>query len=552
LAQAPIGPDIREPSKPGNGEGGLVGVWPDPLAPVGNEQDPLKERLGKLLFWEEQVSSDGTMACGTCHIPAAGGSDPRTTRHPASSSTPKRFGSPGVIRQDFNGDYVVDADFLLDRQITGRLAPTPYGAAFFQKLFWDVSADETFPFQDVNGDLVLLTESAALESLSLRPPTSPVEMGHDLTTWSEIEARLPDVVPMALASELQGDFVVARDATYGDLFEEAFSSPGVTRGRFAMAVAQYMRTLIPNEAPIDGGFATMSPEAQLGFQVFNTIETDFGHETGCTACHQHFPTDLSETTIQVDESGLFLEMNDYLFSGGATSDGLVDPKEDRDLIFAKTATLRNVALMPRLESQGRFAGIEAALDQHYFDNDQTSRTFGDGTEVFREELLAFFDALVDPRVADETAPFDRPVLYSEVVPYQSNLEGSGSKAPGQRVPLMIANTPPLIGNPDFKFGVGMVPEGSLASLYSSDASVPPPGGPDVQWEIDTQSRAFGLEGTVTRDGQTEVLGLGGGTLHTPIDDPALAGETRYYQWIVQDSDAPGGFATSKVARVTYF
>ena len=143
-----------------------MGEWPNPQAPVGNEADPVKARLGKLLFWDEQVSFDRTMACGTCHIPAAGGSDPRTTRHPAGSEHPNRFGSPGVVRQDIDGNYVVDANFLLEPQITGRLAPTPIGAAFMQKLFWDISAEEDFAFFDVDGNMQVLWDSAALESLS--------------------------------------------------------------------------------------------------------------------------------------------------------------------------------------------------------------------------------------------------------------------------------------------------------------------------------------------------------------------------------------------------
>ncbi len=30
----------------------------------------MKRVLGKILFWDEQLSSDDTVACGTCHIPA--------------------------------------------------------------------------------------------------------------------------------------------------------------------------------------------------------------------------------------------------------------------------------------------------------------------------------------------------------------------------------------------------------------------------------------------------------------------------------------------------
>ena len=54
---------------------------PDPLeapsAPVANPVTAEKAVLGKALFWDEQLSSDRSVACGTCHRWEAGGSDPR-------------------------------------------------------------------------------------------------------------------------------------------------------------------------------------------------------------------------------------------------------------------------------------------------------------------------------------------------------------------------------------------------------------------------------------------------------------------------------------------
>ena len=46
--------------------------------PVENPPSTVKATLGKFLFWEEQMSGDNTMACGTCHFPEAGGSDARS------------------------------------------------------------------------------------------------------------------------------------------------------------------------------------------------------------------------------------------------------------------------------------------------------------------------------------------------------------------------------------------------------------------------------------------------------------------------------------------
>ena len=38
-----------------------------PPVPIENPITEEKRILGKLIFWEEQLSSDNTMACGTCH-----------------------------------------------------------------------------------------------------------------------------------------------------------------------------------------------------------------------------------------------------------------------------------------------------------------------------------------------------------------------------------------------------------------------------------------------------------------------------------------------------
>lgn len=66
---------------------GLLGSaagLPDPPAPPENPITEEKRVLGKMLFWDEQLSADSTVTCGTCHIPAAGGIDPREAVHPGS------------------------------------------------------------------------------------------------------------------------------------------------------------------------------------------------------------------------------------------------------------------------------------------------------------------------------------------------------------------------------------------------------------------------------------------------------------------------------------
>jgi cytochrome c peroxidase len=61
---------------------------PPPPAPPGNPITPAKANLGKALFWDEQMSSTRTIACGSCHVMPAGGSDPRASLASAASVHP--------------------------------------------------------------------------------------------------------------------------------------------------------------------------------------------------------------------------------------------------------------------------------------------------------------------------------------------------------------------------------------------------------------------------------------------------------------------------------
>ena len=60
------------------------------------------ERLGKALFWDEQLSANDRVACGTCHEPFAGGGDARVAANPGPDrvfgNEDDTVGSPGVPR----------------------------------------------------------------------------------------------------------------------------------------------------------------------------------------------------------------------------------------------------------------------------------------------------------------------------------------------------------------------------------------------------------------------------------------------------------------------
>lgn len=351
----------------------LVGTFPIVVIPPGNPMTPGKILLGKALFFEEQLSSDDTMACATCHLPEAGGGDPRavpSARAPGDDgrmNTPDdEFGSFGVVPQDRFGNFVDHPAFGVGRQVTGRGSPTVIGAAFFNTQFWNSRAKPDF--RDLAGNVVL-PEFASLESQAVEPPLSPVEMGHPQRNWDEVTAKLARARPLALASDLPAalEQFIGDSQTYGPLFEQVFGDSAITRERIGMAIATYERTLIPDQTPFDLG--TMTPEQQIGLDVFI--------QSLCHLCHT---------------------VSNGLFSDGSLRS--IDlPGHQRPV---KVPTLRNVGLKRRFMSSGQIPNLVLVL-QHY----QQIGAF----DPERGELGAVREflehALTDPRVVTRQPPFDQ-------------------------------------------------------------------------------------------------------------------------------------------------
>src|SRR5690348_6797382 len=105
--------------------------------PAENPITEPKRVLGKILFWDEQLSSDGSVACGTCHRPAYGGADPRLGRHPGTDkgTIDDVRGSPGMVSLDRDGHPALDPVFADQPQVTPRLAPSNFGALWARELF---------------------------------------------------------------------------------------------------------------------------------------------------------------------------------------------------------------------------------------------------------------------------------------------------------------------------------------------------------------------------------------------------------------------------------
>jgi cytochrome c peroxidase len=383
---------------PGAGQD-VIGDFPAIQVPAGNPLTPEKARLGQALFHEEQLSSDDTMACATCHRLEAGGGDPRAgARHPGVDGrfqTPDdELGSFGVVLRDAQGKAKAHPVFGLERQVTNRNPPTVIGAVFFNLQFGDTRARPVF--KDEHGEIVL-DQYASLESQAVVPPMASGEMAHEGRTWADLTRKLAAARPLALASDVPPGLAefIGDSPNYGALFAKAFGSEEITRERVAMAIASYERTLVPDQSPFDLG--TMSASQVRGLELFK-------EHGACEICHSSA---------------------NRLFSDGARRT-ISLPDHERHV---KTPTLRNAGLRKRFMSGGELTSLGEVV-RHYEDLGFIHFE----TPADRAALLDFVgNALTDPRVAERAPPFDRPTLRSECLPEPEPRPAHAVQAPADGI-----------------------------------------------------------------------------------------------------------------------
>ncbi len=209
-------------------------------------------RLGKALFWEMQVGSDGGTACASCHfssgmadtrsknqlspglkrITATGAPNPDTTFHrnlgPVGQVTGSDFpffpasndvlSSQGVRNSVFLGVGNGPADRVRQepdpdgfrvgstniRRVEPRNTPTVVNAVFNHRQFWDGRADNVFNGVNEMGD---------------RDPNARLFRADNPTTPVAVQVRLEDssLASQAVVPPVSGDEMSARGRTMRDI-----------------------------------------------------------------------------------------------------------------------------------------------------------------------------------------------------------------------------------------------------------------------------------------------------------------------------------------------
>jgi cytochrome c peroxidase len=279
-----------------------------------------REQLGKLLFFEESLSTPEGQACSACHTPERAFADAEIVLPVSKGAAEGKYGN----RNDMPVAY---ASFIppLHRDTAENV--------WVGGLFWDGRVN-------------------TLEEQAMGPPLNPLEMAN------------PDAV--SIQNKL-------RELEYADLFTEIYGpgsldAPEKAFANMADAIAAYERTA--EFRRFDSKYDRfLKGEAELTEQEFRGFGLFVAENKGnCAACHPHTPlpdgtpplfTDFTYDNLGVPSNP---ENPFYLLPPDLNPDGfgfvdlglggtLNDPEENGKF---RVPTLRNVALTPPYMHNGVF------------------------------------------------------------------------------------------------------------------------------------------------------------------------------------------------------
>lgn len=282
-------------------------------------------KLGKALYFDENLSLERSQSCASCHDPERGFVDPRSIADGSFS-----LGDDGI-------------------SLGNRNAPTAGYARYIPPFHRD---DEG----DWKGGLFWDGRAADLETQAGGPPLNPIEMG------------MPDK-----ASVLQR---VQENPQYVQSFDVLFA-PGILNQKdkgfdaLTAAIAAFERsdTFAPFDSKYDRfltGKATLTDEEELGRILFFSEQF-----TNCNQCHQlrKSPIAAQETFSDYSYHNIGLPKNPALWDVVGEADGFIDDgllanpdvSDTAQRGKFRTPTLRNVAVTGPYMHDGVFQDLRTVV-----------------------------------------------------------------------------------------------------------------------------------------------------------------------------------------------
>jgi cytochrome c peroxidase len=224
-----------------------------------------------------------------------------------------------------------------------------------------------------------------------RAPTLRQQVLQPIVDHREMDQDLPGLVAK-----------LGNHPEYPALFAKAFSPEAITPERLALALENFLLTLVSHDSKFDramNGEGTLTDQEKRGFELFFMEYEPRSGRSGADCFHCHGGADFSDH--QFHNNGLDADPVD---PGHAAVSG-----QPGDRGRFATPSLRNAALTAPYMHDGRFPTLEAVLD-HYTSGVKPSATLdpnlakhpGGGIPLSAEDkaaLIAFLRTLTDPKFA---------------------------------------------------------------------------------------------------------------------------------------------------------
>jgi cytochrome c peroxidase len=390
-------------------------LWPLPAPPVDPTNavadDPVAQHLGRFLFFDPNLSADGSVACSSCHRPDHGWAEPTRV---SDTLAPTTLHAPSLVNVAYNRWH-----------------------------FWDGRCD-------------------TLWCQAVKPIENPIEMGHDRVSVAKYVAHdealraafvdvfgdMPDLSDPerfpAPARPIPGDSTRAEHQAWLGMTPEDRALVDGVLARIGKVIAAYESQIVSRDAPFDTfARAVLVDGDPDGAGVYTDAERRglklFLGRGQCVACHAgpqfsngEFhnvglgPRDWLDPDWRGRVDGILAVRADPFSGRGLYSDDPVagSLKIDRLAITreqdgqAKTPGLRDIALSPPYFHGGHVDTLEAVVD-HYRNQEETP-SFGHAEEMLVRvdldeadvlDLVAFLQTLTGtPLSAELAAPPASPRL----------------------------------------------------------------------------------------------------------------------------------------------
>lgn len=305
--------------------------------PVNNPTTNNGATLGRVLFYDKNLSVNKTISCASCHNSSFG------------------FSDTAILSRGFAGGK------------TGRHSMSLINAKFYQRgrFFWDERA-------------------ASLEEQVLMPFQDQTEMGMTINTLLQR---------------------VREQTYYSPLMNNAFGDTSISSNRIALALSQFVRSIVSSNSKYDVGraqvinmpanFPNFTAEENEGKRLFIMPVQNGG--AGCFGCHT---------------TEAFVSANNGPRNNGLDINTTNDNGAGRGEF--KTHTLRNIELTPPYMHDGRFQTLEQVVE-HYnsgvkaHPNLDNALKTPNGTPIRlnltnaqKAAIVAFMKTLTDPTIATNT------------------------------------------------------------------------------------------------------------------------------------------------------